>query len=132
MQPHRLLLLVEDDLHLREFYAMTLRSAGGYDVRVANDGFEALHLIESTKPELIVLDLGLPRVSGGDVLAELDANAATRDIPVVVVTGSEEPADYQNVACRLRKPVDSTQLLTAVRRCLDGPHVDGRRRRVNN
>lgn len=118
MSPRRVVLLVEDDRPLRELFAFSLRSAG-YDVHVAADGLEALHLIEGTDPNVIVLDLVLPRVSGVDVLADLAGNAATRGIPIVVVTGSDVPTEYANVRCRLQKPIDITEFLSTVERCLD-------------
>jgi CheY-like chemotaxis protein len=60
----------------------------------------------------------LPHVSGHAVLQEIAASAHTRNIPVVVVTGSPEPLDYLDVFCVLRKPIASDELITVVRRCL--------------
>jgi DNA-binding response OmpR family regulator len=75
--------------------------------------------IESTKPNAVVLDLDLPRVSGLDVQRELKHTSATHDIPIVVVTGTDtsdlNPID---VACILRKPISVDELVEAVQRCV--------------
>jgi CheY-like chemotaxis protein len=114
----RRILVVEDDDDLRRLYVTALMLAG-FDVGQATDGLEALHYLDgATPPDLIVLDLGLPNVSGYVVRQEIAAHAHTRDIPIVIVTGSPTPADRLNVACVLRKPVTPDQLVEAVRICL--------------
>jgi len=113
----RLVLLVEDDADLREFFKMCLRQ-GGYDVHVAADGMQALAFIDSVQPDLIVLDLRLPHVSGYDILDELEAHETTRKIPVVVVTGSTALPVNRNVSHSLRKPITGDRLTETVQRCL--------------
>jgi CheY-like chemotaxis protein len=110
------ILIVEDDRDLRQMFRTTL-SLAGYRVQEANDGVEALHLLDNERPDLVVLDLGLPRVSGYVVRQEIAANAHTRDIPIVVVTASLAP-DELDVACLLCKPVTPEQLLQTVAECL--------------
>jgi CheY-like chemotaxis protein len=114
----RTLLVVEDDDDLRRMYRTTLALAG-FDVAEAADGMDALrHLDGSEAPDLILLDLGLPLISGQTVAQEVAAQAHLRHIPVLVVTGSTEPLDYLDVACVLRKPVRAETLIEAVWRCL--------------
>ena len=113
-----MLLIVEDDAELRRLYRITL-ALEGFEVREAADGLEALIEIDNAVPDLIVLDLMLPRVSGHTILQEIAASAYTRNIPVVVVTGSTESIDHLNVACLLRKPIWTTDLVDAVYRCLE-------------
>jgi two-component system, OmpR family, phosphate regulon response regulator PhoB len=116
------ILIVEDDAHLRRFYRLALTFAG-YEVREAGDGVEALRAIESDRPDLVVLDLVLPALSGRAVRDELTAQAHTREIPVVVVTGTSGiEVDRVNADCVLPKPVSSDQLLETVRRCLASTH----------
>jgi DNA-binding response OmpR family regulator len=79
---------------------------------------EALRWIDHSPPALVILDLLLPRVSGLIVQQEIAAQAITRDIPIVVITGSLISADDMHVACFLRKPIAPDQLITAVRNCL--------------
>ena len=118
------ILIVEDDEQLRQLYRTTL-SLAGFDVRQAGDGLQALREIDRDPPDLIVLDLGLPNVSGFGVQQEIAAHAHTRDIPVVVVTGSTLDLNDLNVPCVLRKPVAPDDLVAAVRRCVasGGPGV---------
>ena len=114
-----MVLVVEDDPGLRAMYRTALQIDGFVAVTVG-DGVDALRHIDDARPDVLVLDLGLPRLNGRDVLREITSHADTRDIPVVIVTGSEapdlKPGDF---ACILRKPVDSQALVSAVRRCLE-------------
>jgi CheY-like chemotaxis protein len=85
----------------------------GFTIVTASDGVEALRRLEHRAFDLIVLDLGLPRLSGLDVRRETAAHAHTRHIPILVVTGQADvdPADFAGV---LRKPVDAEALVAAV------------------
>lgn len=109
------ILIVEDDEDLRRLYRLAL-ALEGYEVECVADGMEALRRIELQRPDLVVLDLYLPGVSGFAVLEEIAAHAQTRNLPIVVVTGST--ADVPDAPCVLRKPVAPDQLVGAVRRCL--------------
>jgi DNA-binding response OmpR family regulator len=111
------ILVVEDDESLRRFYRANLALAG-YNVREAGDGLEALRWIDSEPPDLVLLDLTLPFISGDTVRQEIAAHAHTRKIPIVIVTGSTAALDDLNVACVLRKPVVTERLLEVVRICL--------------
>ena len=111
------ILIVEDDEDLRRLFRTAL-SLSGYDVVEAADGLEALQRIDHSPPDLIVLDLVLPRVSGQAVREEIAAQAMTRDTPIVVITGTAADPDDLNVAGFLRKPVDPDRLLNTVRTCL--------------
>jgi DNA-binding response OmpR family regulator len=112
----KVILLVEDDAPLRSVYRTALRVAGFY-VNEAGNGMDALRALEADPPDLVVLDLGLPVVSGYAVRAELAAQSHTRDIPVVVVTGNE-PDVPLDVPCLLRKPIAPEELVAAVNKCL--------------
>jgi len=111
------ILIVEDDEDLRRLFRTAL-SLAGYEVVEAGDGFEALQRIDSAPPDLIVLDLVLPRLSGIAVRQEIAAQALTRDIPIVVITGSAVEPAGMDVACFLRKPVEPDRMVEAVRSCL--------------
>ena len=114
-------LVVEDDPTLRTFYRSAL-AIGGFDVITADYGVEALYLIEGSTPRLVVLDLGLPRLSGRDVRRELASQIATRDLPIVVVTGETDDIDPIEFPCVLRKPVTAEALIEAVTNCLAQPN----------
>jgi DNA-binding response OmpR family regulator len=72
-------LIVEDDRQLRHLVRNTL-SLAGYDVLEARGGFEALRLVDSVQPDLVILDLALPGIDGYTVRHELAARAQTRHI----------------------------------------------------
>ena len=111
-------LVVEDDHPLRHFYR-TVLSMAGFEVSEARSGYEALQSIGSDPPGIIVLDLGLPGFSGLTVLEDLAAQAHTRHIPVVIVTGQTGPAiEHLDADCLLTKPISADQLVGAVRKCL--------------
>jgi CheY-like chemotaxis protein len=119
-QPHweRYILVVEDDPALRELYRSSLRAAG-YAVVGVEDGLDALRVIEGSKPRAVVLDLALPRLDGREVLDELRGNAATQNIPVIIVTGTDaSDIDPAHFSCVLRKPIDQDQLTDAVEKCV--------------
>jgi CheY-like chemotaxis protein len=116
MTPKRIL-VVEDDADLRRMFRTALVMSG-YDVEEAGDGIDALRLIENRVPDLIVLDLVLRSLDGVSVRQELAARAITRHIPVVIVTGSSIETDSLEVACVLRKPIQSDELVRTVRHCM--------------
>lgn len=112
-------LVVEDDRRARELFRSTLR-AEGYKVVAVEDGVDALKYLEAQTPAAVVLDLGLPRLHGRDVLLEMAANGLTHKIPVIVVTGESHPLlDELHYACVLRKPVGPEELIASVRGCIE-------------
>ena len=111
-------LVLEDDPQTRELFRTVLRN-DGYSVVAVGDGIAALTYLDTHIPNAVVLDLGLPRVHGRDVLNEMAAHGVTQPVPVVVVTGEETPGlNEADFACVLRKPIMRDQLIDAVRRCL--------------
>ena len=111
------ILVVEDDPDLRAMYRTALQ-VEGFLVIAVPDGVDALRHVDEAPPDLVVLDLGLPHLGGGDVQRELADHPETRDIPIILVTGSDSELDEGAFACVLRKPIDGESLVDAVRRCL--------------
>lgn len=98
-------------------FRISLRLAG-YEVQEAGDGLEALRQIDHSPPDLVILDMGLPFVSGAVVQQEIATHVFTRNIPVVIVTGSGKDLSDLKVACILRKPITPQDLVRTVRTCL--------------
>jgi two-component system response regulator MprA len=123
-QPQHIL-IVEDDADLRRMFRTALTLAG-FVVHDAAVGLDALRRIDQHPPDLIVLDLMLPDISGVVIRQEIAAHAHTRSIPIVVVTGSTIDVGTLKVPCVLRKPVTPDELLAAVQNCLasGASHVD--------
>ncbi len=90
-------LLAEDDRFLRRACETKLKQCG-FDVRVAVDGDEALALARERAPDLLLLDLLMPRRDGLSVLKALKADEATRAIPVVIISNSSKDLEMQNAS----------------------------------
>ena len=108
-------LVIEDDGPLRELYRQDLVNEG-YLVTVVADGADALKRIdEGLVPDVVLLDLALPTVSGLDVYRELRVHANTTSVPVIVVTGTDtrelDPTLFTFV---FRKPVQVETLSKAI------------------
>ena len=110
-------LIVEDDADLRRMFRTALALAG-YDSLEAGNGLDALHLIDSNPIAAVILDLGLPIISGFTVRQEIAAHAHTREVPVIVVTGEPGAHDNLEAACVLRKPVSPDRLVYVVKNCI--------------
>ena len=94
--------------------------AAGFHVIAVEDGLDALRMIDvGGMPNVIVLDLNLPRIDGRDVYKELQSRPLTKTIPVVVVTGSDisEP-DAAAFRYLLRKPIHAEALLYTIENAL--------------
>jgi DNA-binding response OmpR family regulator len=116
MRPRPLLLIVEDDRVLRELYRVAL-SLSRFTVHACEDGLDALRYLEQENPDVIVLDLHLPRVPGMAIFEELRAHPATERVPIVVVTGVD-PVPHMPGVTIIRKPCSTEQLAAAVERAL--------------
>lgn len=119
-------LLIEDDHDLRGLFRTALVLAR-HDVLEARNGLEALQCLDRDRPDLVLLDLGLPLVDGYVVRQEIAAHAHTRDIPIVVVTAAQVTPQELDVVCVLRKPVEPDDLVETVRRCLNRAGESARR-----
>jgi CheY-like chemotaxis protein len=90
------ILLVEDDRFLRRACEASLRQRG-FTVTTAVDGEEGLRLAQSDRPDLILLDMLMPKLSGLDVLRALRADEATRGLAVVILSNSSREQDVRDV-----------------------------------
>ena len=107
-----LLLVVEDDHVLRDLYRVTL-SLSNFAVHACEDGLDALHYLDQSRPDVIVLDLDLPRISGTVLYDEIRARRRAERVPIIVVTGLPKIPDLPQ-AVVLRKPVTPDQLIRAI------------------
>jgi CheY-like chemotaxis protein len=128
--PHRLqahsrharILVVDDNDDAAQSLALILRLEGN-EVAVARDGHEALALLDEFVPEAAVLDIGLPKMSGYELAEALRADARTRSIALIALTGYGRGADRQRALHsgfdeHLVKPVELDALLTTLNRLL--------------
>jgi two-component system phosphate regulon response regulator PhoB len=90
------ILLVEDDRFLRRACEASLRQRG-LTVTTAADGEEGLRLARSERPDLILLDMLMPKLSGLEVLRALRGDAETRNVPVLILSNSSREQDIAEV-----------------------------------
>ena len=94
MSPPATILLAEDDRILRKAGEATLKKRG-YAVIAAVDGEDALAKAREHRPDLILLDVIMPKMQGFEVLASLKSDAATRDIPVIMLSNLQDESDVR-------------------------------------
>ncbi len=120
------ILVVDDEQDVRQYLAMALMDAG-FTVRTATDGFEALEEIEAEIPDLISLDLVMPKKSGAMLYRELSKHPEWSKIPVLIVTGHARDdlgkADLRELTISgpgvyLEKPVKPPTYIAAIKKLL--------------
>jgi CheY-like chemotaxis protein len=109
------ILIVEDDQYLREAFR-TMLEDGGYQVSEAGSGAQALAVLEQEKPDIILLDLGLPDTSGLDVARAIKKDPRTAHVVLVALTGSvgnreKEACLAAGCAAYYAKPISPKDLL---------------------
>lgn len=112
------ILVADDDRDIRDLVTFKLTSAG-FTVRSVGDGWAALTAIENEPPDLAVLDVMMPGLSGIDVLRRARANRRTRSLPVILLTARSRDVDVQvglSVGANdyIIKPVSLRELLQRV------------------
>jgi DNA-binding response OmpR family regulator len=88
------ILVAEDERDIRELIAFTLRFAG-FDVALAKNGAEAVDLVEAEGPDLIILDVRMPKMTGYEACRHIKENPNVRDIPVVFLSAKGQDAEIQ-------------------------------------
>jgi len=120
-------LVVDDSLSARRSLAQFMQDAG-YEVRQARDGIEAMDIIMTHKPDLLLSDLEMPRMDGLELTGHIRANSSTVDIPIIMITSRaaakhREEALASGVNIYLTKPYAEDELLEEIHRLV--PHVGG-------
>jgi len=115
-------LVAEDSATQRAVCVDVLRDAG-FEVHEAPDGRYALDICRIIRPDLLILDLGLPRLAGMDLLRKLRDDRKIGQTPVVIVTSDDRPetaeaAFYEGATDLLTKPVDAQDLIVRVQDAL--------------
>ena len=116
------ILIVDDNPQNVELLEAYLEELGA-EVRTAGDGIEALAAVEERQPDVILLDVMMPRMSGYQACVKLKGNPATKDIPIIMVTALNEIADTERAVESgandfLTKPVNKLELVTRVKAML--------------
>jgi CheY-like chemotaxis protein len=111
--------LVVDDSMLIRYTVCRFLEGRGFAVESATNGLEALHILEGLRPDLIVTDMLMPKMSGSELITALKQNPETANIPIIIVAGrasgfddQEKRADFAiykdiDLECQLEKALDA-------------------------
>lgn len=117
-------LVVEDSITQQEMIKDLLEGSG-LEVTVAGDGIEALKFIQGHPPDLVLLDIVMPKMNGYEVCRRIKANSSTQNLPVVMCSSKGEEFDRywgmkQGADAYIAKPFQPTELVGTVKQLLQG------------
>lgn len=117
-------MVVDDSVTLREMIADLLKGRG-LNVTVASDGVEALEQIKANRPDLVVLDIVMPRMNGYEVCRRLKSDPKTQSLPVVMCSSKSEEFDRywgmkQGADAYIAKPFHPQELVGTIKQLLRG------------
>lgn len=117
------ILVIDDEAEFNEMLCIRLEKTGGYETLKAFDGEEGLKSAQENKPDLIILDVMMPRMNGFEVFKHLKDNPATNHIPVVILTASANPDTAKSliengVTEYVTKPFEAKELLGKIAKLL--------------
>ncbi|MBI1824980.1 MAG: response regulator [Planctomycetes bacterium] len=116
-------LIVDDNAQNLELLCIYMEDLAGVKVLTAVNGLEAMEKVKSESPDLILLDIMMPKMSGFEVCKRIKSDPRTRDIVVIMVTALNEPSDVERAAeCGtddyISKPIDRAALVQLVKKLL--------------
>lgn len=117
--PKKVLIVEDNELNMKLF--SDLLDAHGYEVKQSREGMKAIAMAKKHKPDLILMDIQLPKVSGLEVTKWLKDDKALKDIPVIAVTAFAMKGDEKRIregGCEayISKPISVTKFLATVRK----------------
>ena len=121
--PRTVIVIAEDDPDILQLVAIRLERSG-YEILRARDGEQAVQLVSEHIPDLVVLDVLMPKLTGLEVTRRIREDPATREIPVILLTARVEEADIKagleaGATAYLKKPFSPQELQERVRTILD-------------
>jgi two-component system sensor histidine kinase/response regulator len=116
-------ILVVDDEPANIFFLKGILAGEGYKVITASSGMECLEILNDTRPDVILLDIMMPVITGIEVLEKIQKNENTKNIPVIMVTAKTESTDVEEALDKgaveyIKKPIDEIELLARLRTTL--------------
>jgi len=121
----RRILVVDDEEDFCDLVKTALETADDFEVSVCCNSVEAVERVRELQPDLILLDIMMPRVSGSEIAEELKSNGDTQDIPIIfltaLVTEEETKRSHSLIAGRyfISKPVELHRLVFLINKLLD-------------
>lgn len=123
----RKVLLIDDEAGFTQLLKMNLEKSGDFEVTIENDSTKAADVARSVRPDVILLDVVMPGMDGGDVQAQLQADPALQKVPVIMLTALVDSAELSAGAVAqsatsvvLPKPVDLELLLRVIEEAITG------------
>lgn len=118
------IIIIDDEREFVEMLGLRLRRSGGYEVIPAFDGEEGLKAAQEQKPDLIMLDVMMPKMDGYEMLKRLKENEATKKIPVIVLTASTASSTTDKfIALGVNdfviKPFEAPALMAKIKKVLE-------------
>ena len=128
-------ILIADDNHQNCELLDAYLAAEGYQIEMVYDGQQALDSVARFQPDLILLDIMMPKVSGYEICERLKANPRTRDIAIIMITALAEMGDIEKAVNAgandfLTKPVNKLELTTRVKTLLQNRHLKSENERL--
>ena len=116
--PKTVMIVEDNELNMKLFN--DLLRANGFDTMPMRNGYEALEALEAARPDLIIMDIQLPEISGLEVTRQIKANEALRHIPVIAVTafamkGDEDRIRAGGCEAYLSKPISVASFIETVK-----------------
>lgn len=124
----RKLLLADDSITIQKVVELVLAEEG-FDIKAVNNGEEALATVATFKPDIVLADIEMPKMNGYQLCEKLKTNPATRNIPVILLSGAFEPLD-EELARQVKadsfvvKPFESQELISKINASLIAPGVE--------
>jgi len=118
-------LLVDDDVTLHDMYAERLR-AEGYNIISAFDGEEALEKVSKEKPDIILLDIMMPKINGIDVMKKLCEDQTTNNIPIILLTALVQEINKvksmmkEHDSYLIKSEIMPADVIATIQKALDG------------
>lgn len=120
-------LVVDDDRVIQQLLEVNLELEG-YEVAKASNGEEAIALVRSYKPDLVLLDVMMPKLDGRETCRRIKADPETKDVPIIFLSARAQDMDVNSglelgASAYVTKPFDPVELLDTVARVLAGETV---------
>ncbi|MCA9270645.1 MAG: response regulator [Planctomycetales bacterium] len=118
------ILLCDDEMHILRAAELKFKRSG-FNVRLANDGREALERIQELRPDVVVTDYQMPRMNGLELIAALRSDPATRDLPIVLLTAKgfelseRKLIEEYGISKLLAKPFSPREMVAGVMQLLE-------------
>ena len=123
VEQQRSILIVDDSVTVRKVTSRLLERAG-FDVRLAKDGIDALEKLQEKKPDLMLLDIEMPRMDGFEVATQVKNSSELKDLPIIIIssrTGDKHQTRAFELGVNrfLGKPFQEKELLEQINQLLD-------------